>query len=217
VTDSLDILENAPEYEPQPSPGLTLCDFSTTLCRATAYDPFLVAVAAWATLQLTWTIILAVSHLWQVSRQMTTFEVSNLGRYGFMGGRGGSSMRDQSGAMKQAIAIGAGIGPAGAAEEAVGAPGLVMSPDGTAVAKQANGHGPSHAQGHRHDHGHGHSHSHSPLGQAGRFCGAMGKAISGPLMQILGLDRFTKGKALGGMARAGQDHNPFDLGFVKVS
>ena len=36
-------------------------------------------------------------------------------------------------------------------------------------------------------------------------------------MHILGLDRFTKGKAMSGLARAGRDHNPFDLGVVKVS
>lgn len=41
-------------------------------------------------------------------------------------------------------------------------------------------------------------------------------AISSPLMRVLGLDRFTKGKAVSGMRRAGKDQNPFDLGFVKV-
>ncbi len=51
----------------------------------------------WATLQLTWTSILLASQLWQVARQMTTLEVSNLGRYGFMGGRGGASLSGQMG------------------------------------------------------------------------------------------------------------------------
>ena len=37
------------------------------------------------------------SQLWQVARQMTTLEVSNLGRYGFMGGRGGASLSGQMG------------------------------------------------------------------------------------------------------------------------
>lgn len=36
-------------------------------------------------------------------------------------------------------------------------------------------------------------------------------------MTILGLDRFTKGKALGGMKKAGRDQNPFDMGIVKVN
>lgn len=41
-------------------------------------------------------------------------------------------------------------------------------------------------------------------------------AVSSPLMKVLGLDRFTKGKAVSGMRRAGKDQNPFDLGLVKV-
>lgn len=45
----------------------------------------------------------------------------------------------------------------------------------------------------------------------------LGKAISGPLFKILGLDRFTKGKAMSGMARAGRGQNPFDMGVAQVS
>lgn len=33
-------------------------------------------------------------------------------------------------------------------------------------------------------------------------------------MNLLGFDRFTKGKAVDGLARAGKASNPFDLGFV---
>jgi palmitoyltransferase ZDHHC13/17 len=40
-------------------------------------------------LQLSWTLIVLGSQLWQISRQLTTFELSNLGRYGFMGGQVG--------------------------------------------------------------------------------------------------------------------------------
>jgi hypothetical protein len=119
-------------------------------------------VTCWSALQLSWTLILATSQLWQVSRQVTTLEVSNLGRYGYMGGRG-SSLRDQSGAM-QATAVGAGVGP--------GADGSTT--DGV--------------------------HTH----HAG-------------CMQVLGLDRFTNGKALGGMKRAGRGQNPFDQGVIRVS
>lgn len=204
--DHADFLENAPEYEAPPSPGLSLCDISNTFCRATQYDSFLVAVCAWATLQLTWTLILAASHLWQASRQMTTFEVSNLGRYGFMGGRGGQSLRDQSGAMKQAAAIGAGIGPSAAAEEATGGAAAAFGtpgPDGTALAGPG-GPPPVHAHAHAHRHG------------AGGLCGFL-KNLSAPLLRILGLDLFTKGKAMSGMARAGSGQNPFDMGFVRVS
>lgn len=149
---------------------------SDPLALAGSHDPFLVAVACWATLQLTWTSILAVSQLWQVSRQVTTLEVSNLGRYGYMGGRGGSSLRDQTGAMRQATAVGAGVGQSGAEEDATDGAG----PEGNVV---------------RHVHR---------------------KPLAG-CMQVLGLDRFTKGQALGGMKRAGRAQNPFDLGLVRVS
>lgn len=150
------------------------CD---ALCLAT-YDPFLLAVACWATIQLTWTSILAVTQLWQVSRQMTTVEVSNLGRYGYMGGRGGSSLRDQTGAMRQAQAIGAGLGQNGAMEEAAVDQGIA-----------------------------------GPDGNIRRIRRAK---LFDPLLRVLGLDRFTRGKALGGMQRAGQGQNPFDRGVMKV-
>lgn len=140
---------------------------------------------------------------------MTTFEVSNLGRFGFMGGRGGQSLRDQSGAMKQAAAVGSGVGPMGASEDAVGPEQEgSFGPDGTAF-------GPDHkhVRGHGHGHGHGHQHGNGIT----RMCGAVGRVIGGPVLQILGLDRFTRGKALGGMRRAGTDQNPFDMGVVKVN
>jgi hypothetical protein len=76
-------LEDSPETSPT-------CFLTTSVCRLTAIDMFLFSVAAWATLQLVWTIVLLASQLLQIARQMTTLEVSNLGRYGFMGGRGGS-------------------------------------------------------------------------------------------------------------------------------
>ena len=152
-------------------PSATLIDFITietaSLALAGAHDPFLVAATCWGAIQLTWTSILAISQLWQVSRQVTTLEVSNLGRYGYMGGRGGSSLRDQSGAMRQATAVGAGVGPSGAEEEV----------DGPTIRR-------------------------TPLAGC---------------MQVLGLDRFTKGKALGGMKRAGRGQNPFDQGLIRVS
>jgi palmitoyltransferase len=62
-----------------------------------------------------------------------------------------------------------------------------------------------------HGHGHGHGHGHHRHGHG--CC----KGLTAPLMKILGLDRFTKGKAVSGMRRAGQDQNPFDLGVVAVS
>ncbi|WVQ64390.1 uncharacterized protein L199_002556 [Kwoniella botswanensis] len=213
------ILEKSPEYIPpiEPSPGITICDLSETLCRASSYDSFLLSVALWSTLQLTWTIVLAVSHLWQVGRQMTTFEVSNLGRYGYMGGRGGSSLRAQSGALSkpsQAFSVGAAPFPGGASEEAQGLPSA--GPDGTSSfpppPPPSSDDIPGHVHGPGCKHGEaGHGHSHG----IGAICKGLGKVISGPLMNILGLDRFTKGKALGGMKKAGRDQNPFDMGFVQ--
>jgi palmitoyltransferase len=72
------------------------CPFPNEMCAMTAEDPFLVSVAAWATLQLSWTILLLASQYWQIARQMTTLEVSNLGRYGFMGGRAGANLNSQA-------------------------------------------------------------------------------------------------------------------------
>lgn len=49
-----------------------------------------------------------------------------------------------------------------------------------------------------------HPHSHRGAGAGG----------SGFLMNLLGFDRFTRGKAADGLARAAKAPNPFDLGFM---
>ncbi|KAJ7607505.1 hypothetical protein FB45DRAFT_764062 [Roridomyces roridus] len=100
---------------------------------------------------------------------MTTLEVSNLGRYGFMGGRGGASLAGQ--------------------------------------------------MGHRHA-GHSHAGSETPDvdgegGAGGSGARPQHQHASGFLMNLLGFDRFTKGKAVDGLARAGKASNPFDLGMVR--
>jgi hypothetical protein len=145
------------------------CVLPTALCDATAQDTFLFSVTAWATLQLSWTLLLVLAQHWQILRQMTTLEVSNLGRYGFMGGRGGTSLSSQ--------------------------------------------------MGHRHTHSHGeqggdagdalaganaHAHKHGGcLGAGGTF-----------LLSITGFDRFTRGRAADGLARAKDAPNPFDAGMI---
>ena len=106
---------------------------------------------------------------------MTSLEVSNLGRYGFMGGRGGANL---SGQMSQ----------------------------------------------HHHHHGRRHdtdsedaSLADASSGNSGvvhRHSGICAGCGSGFLMNLLGFDRFTKGKAVDGLARAGKASNPFDLGIV---
>ncbi|KAH9961433.1 hypothetical protein BGW80DRAFT_1564040 [Lactifluus volemus] len=123
---------------PSPSPACLLPAF---VCSLAATDMFLFSVAVWSTLQLIWTIVLLVSQLVQIARQMTTLEVSNLGRYGYMGARGGA-----------------------------------------------------------HVHGHGHRH-----------CSGCNTNF---LMQLLGFDRFTSGKAANGLARSGHAANPFNMGIV---
>lgn len=157
-----------------PSP---ICFLPSSLCSVIASDTFLFSVAAWSTLQLLWTVVLLGSQLWQIACQLTTLEVSNLGRYGFMGGRGGASLAGQMGHSHRHQQTREGISPAD--EE-------------TPTLTHSHPHGP----GHRHGTGGG------VLG----FCG------SGFLMHLLGLDRFTHGKAGSGLARAGKAANPFDLG-----
>lgn len=150
----------------------------------------------WASLQLSWTVLLVVSQAWQISRQMTTLEVTNLGRYGFMGGRGGSSLRDQSGA------VGVGGRTPSRGEDDDGAvdpdPTGVADPDPLAASLRAHVH--AHAQ-----------HQHHHQGNARCFGGC-----SRFLMQILGLDRFTKGKAAKGLRMASREANPFDTGLFGV-
>ncbi|EKM76159.1 hypothetical protein AGABI1DRAFT_108919 [Agaricus bisporus var. burnettii JB137-S8] len=152
------------------------CILPSDLCYLVSQDSFLVSVALWSTLQLTWTIVLLASQLWQVARQMTTLEVSNLGRYGYMGGRGGASYAGQMGHRHRHG----------------GSPIAGLDTEDTALVGDAS----STSSGHQ-------THQH-------RSCAGCG---SGFLMNLLGFDRFTKGKAVDGLARAGKASNPFDLGF----
>ncbi|KAJ7602111.1 DHHC palmitoyltransferase-domain-containing protein [Mycena polygramma] len=152
------------------------CPLPASLCALTAQDAFLVSVAAWATLQLSWTSVLLASQLWQIARQMTTLEVSNLGRYGFMGGRGGVSL---GGAGQMGHRHTHGSSANSSANSGASSDGVDADPDAAAPTAP---------------------HTHSS---------------SGFLMNLLGLDRFTRGKAGAGLARAGKASNPFDLGAVR--
>ena len=163
----------APLEPPHISPS---CVLPAYLCALTASDPFLVSVSAWATLQLSWTLVLLATQLWQVCRQMTTLEVSNLGRYGYMGGRGGAGLHQQMGHAHQ-------HGAGSPSEDSTG---------GDSGSSAASG-----AHVHRHKHA---------------CCG--GGAGGGFLMHLLGFDRFTRGRAADGLARAARAPNPFDLGVV---
>ncbi|CAG8601868.1 224_t:CDS:2 [Acaulospora colombiana] len=81
------------------------CILPDSLCAATQFDSFLTSLLFWTNLQLPWTFLLLGSQVWQVCRQMTTYEVSNLGRYGWMGGRG-TSLQGQMGAVSALHAAG---------------------------------------------------------------------------------------------------------------
>ena len=110
---------------------------------------------------------------------MTSLEVSNLGRYGFMGGRGGASL---SGQMSQHHHLGRRHDSDGEDASLAGNDASGSNSSGTGVV-----------------------HRHSGI------CAGCG---SGFLMNLLGFDRFTRGKAVDGLARAGKASNPFDLGMV---
>ncbi|PWN28927.1 hypothetical protein BDZ90DRAFT_230930 [Jaminaea rosea] len=176
----------------------------TPLSSVSAYDSFLLANVSWASLQLSWVTILLGAQFYQIARQMTTLEVSNLGRYGFMGGKGGSSMATQEGFMAQRQAA---IDAAAAAAGEAGPLGVEGGEQEQDASKPGAGHpapagaagGSGASAGHRHGHG-------SALASA--------KRVGDWLLSIVGLDLYTKGKAGEGLRKAGQGGNPFDLGLT---
>ncbi|KAF8962212.1 hypothetical protein BDZ97DRAFT_1130838 [Flammula alnicola] len=109
---------------------------------------------------------------------MTTLEVSNLGRYGFMGGRGGASLSGQMGHRHQTRSDSVLSG---------------VDTEDTALVSEA---------------------SSASTGVVHRHSGVCAGCGSGFLMNLLGFDRFTKGKAVDGLARASKASNPFDMGIV---
>ncbi|KAF9228149.1 hypothetical protein BS17DRAFT_323254 [Gyrodon lividus] len=170
--------------EPEQIPS----DCSPIFCVPASIDSFLLSVSLWSTLQLTWTFVLLVTQYWQVARQLTTLEVSNLGRFGFMGGRGG---------------LAAGGGGAG----------LQMGHRHRQNHQYADsadrGDEDSEAEGGMHKHAHRHGGVFATFTAPGT-CG-------GFLLNLVGLDRFTRGRAAHGLAlgsSSGRARNPFDLGVV---
>ncbi|KAL0566952.1 palmitoyltransferase akr1 [Marasmius crinis-equi] len=137
------------------------------------YNTF-ISVTTWATLQLSWTIVLFASQFWQIVKQMT-LKIVNLG---FMGGRGGLSMQGQMG-HSHSHPHERGRGDL---EDAA-----LMGGDSDSTPSSS-----SHSSSRKHKHG----------------C----SAGSGFLMHLVGFDRFTKGKAVDGLARAQTASNPFDAG-----
>lgn len=100
---------------------------------------------------------------------MTTLEVSNVGRYGYMGGK----------------------------------------PSITSNAQVGSSHSHGSSGGESEDHVHGANCDHSKKNSSSKG----GKTNF--LLKILGIDRFTSGKAAEGIAKSGTIVNPFDLGFIR--
>ncbi|GAC75716.1 ankyrin repeat and DHHC-type Zn-finger domain containing proteins [Moesziomyces antarcticus T-34] len=187
---------NAPPYDPLPDASIETCHLPfAALCTATTYDPFLLGVAVWAALQLSWTVILLGAQSWQVMRQMTTLEVSNLGRFGFMGGKGGQSYAGQT----NFIAMHSRSQPGASNGAATTLQGIQAQQKPT----QADEELPSSSSA-------GHSHSHGKLGVVRRVAAGAG----GWLLSVVGLDLYTRGKAGEGLKRANAALNPFDHGML---
>ncbi|SNX86198.1 related to AKR1 - ankyrin repeat-containing protein [Melanopsichium pennsylvanicum] len=199
---------NAPPYDPLPDSIYETCHLPFRfLCTATTFDPFLFGVAVWAGLQLTWTVILLVAQAWQIMRQMTTLEVSNLGRFGFMGGKGGQSYAGQTNFIDQHSRSQPGSGNnaadrlQGLAQKSQQSSSSVndqidVNTEESTPASNASSHS--------------HPHSHSKLGMLRRVCSSGG----GWLLSVVGLDLYTRGKAGQGLKRASAAANPFDHGWV---
>ncbi|KIK60359.1 hypothetical protein GYMLUDRAFT_43659 [Collybiopsis luxurians FD-317 M1] len=174
---------------PESEPSVT-CPLPDPMCRilGAKSNIFLLTTALWSALQLTWTIILLGAQLWQISRQMTSFEVSNVGRFGFMGGRGVI-----------------GVGQMGAQQHSHGSP---LSASESLDA----------ASGGPHSHSHNHPQSLRGSGGLLTLpCKICSLCASCPgasfVLRITGLDRFSaRGGAARGLASSTAPQNPFDLG-----
>jgi ankyrin repeat protein len=174
---------NTPPYIPAVTSS---CLLPASICASTDFDTFLFSCMLWSTLQLTWTSVLLVAHTWQISRQMTTLEVSNLGRYGYMGGKGGSSMTSQSGFME-------------ARATALRNSGVPVERNGFVQQSDAAGMEEEGQAGTKSTHHHG------------TLTGFMG-GTGNWLLSIVGLDLYTKGKGGEGLKKASRSQNPFDQG-----
>lgn len=194
---------NASTYDPLPDRSDETCNLPGWLCIATTYDPFLLAVASWAALQLSWTVILVIAQGWQVMRQMTTLEVSNLGRYGWMGGKGGQSYAGQTNFLAQHSAQLRNATPNLQAIQKQQNDQIDLN---VSIDQEPSSSSSSSAQSQSHPHPHQHSHSKWGIIKRLFF------ASSSWLLSIVGLDLYTRGKAGQGLKRAHTALNPFDHG-----
>ncbi|GEM10954.1 palmitoyltransferase SidR [Rhodotorula toruloides] len=179
--------EKAPDLHPDSyCPALV----PSLVCMSLLFDPFALSVSAWAFLQLTWTIILLSAQVWQVARQMTTLEVANVARFGYLGGKPGVSAAAQQGAVEKWNAAKAARHAANLAGDA-GDGGALDDPESLA-------HAPS---------------TSPPPGQTT----TRAKGTFAFCLKLLGLDRFvtpsSRTSQLGTLAHSPPTAtNPFDLG-----
>ncbi|GAA6037584.1 hypothetical protein JCM8097_006126 [Rhodosporidiobolus ruineniae] len=189
--------ERAPSLPPSAScPSLV----PTPLCEATYYDPFTLLVTLWAALQLSWTAVLLGAQVWQVCRQLTTLEVSNLSRWGYMGGRPGVSGRSQFGYAARFDPSGASSSASQAARHAANLPG--GAGDGSPLAfddPSSLAHAPAPSDS-------------PPPGTASSGRRAKPTGTFAFLLKLLGLDRFVGGSRpkTPSVAGGGQE-NPFSI------
>lgn len=180
-----DMSTNSPKYDP--TTMSSTCLLPSPICASAHYDVRTFVITLWATVQISWTAIVLGSHLYQISKGITTLEVANLGRYGHLGSRGLSAAPQE---------------------------GLIAANAAAAAANGGVGH--THGPGCKHGHGHGHAHehTHNPLKICARLVGRM---LPGTLLAIVGLDLYTKGRGAEGMVRAADKNtsvNPFDVGCI---
>ncbi|KAF9072326.1 hypothetical protein BDP27DRAFT_1320730 [Rhodocollybia butyracea] len=205
-------------------PASPTCPLPDPACSVLATKPniFLFTVALWSALQLSWTTILLAAQLWQVARQMTSLEVSNVGRYGYMGGRGVIGV-GQMGAQNANQSQGQGQGHGQQ-------PGSPEPPLDSAASLHSLSHNHNHSHPHPRGHrGGGGGPTHSSHSSHSSFtstlltlpCRLCALCASCPgasfLLRITGLDRFTaQGGAARGLAASSSPssgpQNPFDLG-----
>ncbi|KAK4330562.1 Palmitoyltransferase AKR1 [Rhodotorula toruloides] len=183
-----DFYEKAPDLHPDSyCPSLV----PSLLCMSLLFDPFALSIASWSLLQLTWTIILLSAQIWQVARQMTTLEVANVSRFGYLGGKPGVSAASQQGAVEKWNAAKAARHAANLAGD-VGDGGALDDPESLA-------HAPS---------------TSPPPGQPT----TRAKGSFAFCLKLLGLDRFvapSRNSQLTTLAHPPPTaSNPFDLGVV---
>lgn len=194
VVHALDFFAKTPSYNPETMS--TTCLFPSSICAAANFDVRTFIVTIWATIQISWTVIVLASHLYQITRNITTYELSNLGRYGHMGPRGISAAA-QEGFMAEHVHATSQNGDSASGSTTPGA-------------------GGGHVHGPACNHGRGHTHTHNPL----KICaGLVGRILPKTLLAIVGLDLYTRGGGAEGMVRATSEKdkgtNPFDVGIMR--